>query len=51
MIRMRSVIYSQVIQEKIKFFIAYLQLLKFEVVSKNYFKVVKIGLYSVTMKE
>ena len=29
----------------------YLQLLKFEVVSKNYFKIVKIGLYSVTIKD
>lgn len=29
----------------------YLQLLKFEVVSKNYCKIVKIGLYSVTIKD
>ena len=29
----------------------YLQLLNFEVISKNYFKIVKIGLYSVTIKD
>ena len=29
----------------------YFQLLKFEVVSKNYFKTVKIGLYSITIKD
>ena len=29
----------------------YLQLLNFEVISKNYFKIVKIRLYSVTIKD